>query len=279
MPRRAPIPIQGPLRHGVFSQRALLPGEDASAFDLLRSRYLEHFGSAAGPVTDLVDELAKTSWRLARLDQAGAVLSEIRFREYLDGGESGSTESATSDPHAPGRRYREIDHEIQQGQEQLELDREFLGELKTIQNQHGPEEAAKAIAFWVSSQRTAPAPNGRPPLWKGHPVADDMPEDWEDPAQYVVSFQREMKKHARRERRRFGPLRDERDALREQLAAVFHSGVGDVLDRLPPNRRLEEERGRLLRRYDKLVITLARVRALGVAEEEVAGAAQLRAVP
>jgi len=79
-PQAAPTQSHGPvtpegkatssmnaLRHGLCSQRVVLPGEDQSAFDRLRQDYLNRFRPQGPAEIELVETLAASSWRLKRI--------------------------------------------------------------------------------------------------------------------------------------------------------------------------------------------------------------------
>ena len=67
------------LRHGLCSQQIVMPGEDQSAFDLLRQDYLNRLRPQGPAEIELVETLAASSWRLKRI---------IRLETALLSGES-----------------------------------------------------------------------------------------------------------------------------------------------------------------------------------------------
>jgi hypothetical protein len=55
------------LRHGLTAQSAVLPSEDPAAYDQHRLKFLDEYQPATSTETQLVNELADTSWRLNRI--------------------------------------------------------------------------------------------------------------------------------------------------------------------------------------------------------------------
>jgi hypothetical protein len=58
---------QNALRHGLTAASAVLPSEDQAAFDAHRRSFFDEYKPATPTETQLVQELADTSWRLNRI--------------------------------------------------------------------------------------------------------------------------------------------------------------------------------------------------------------------
>jgi hypothetical protein len=58
---------QNALRHGLTAASAVLPSEDQAAFDAHRRGFFDEYQPATPTETQLVQELADTSWRLNRI--------------------------------------------------------------------------------------------------------------------------------------------------------------------------------------------------------------------
>ena len=62
------------LKHGLTAQTAVLPTEDLAAFNLQLQQFLDEYRPANSTETQLVQELADTSWRLNRIPRLEAGL-------------------------------------------------------------------------------------------------------------------------------------------------------------------------------------------------------------
>ena len=60
------------LLHGLRAESAVIPGEDRSKFDLLLERLIKAWMPQDDMETSLVEQIAVTQWKLARLDRAEA---------------------------------------------------------------------------------------------------------------------------------------------------------------------------------------------------------------
>ena len=69
------------LRHGLTAASPVLPTEDAAAFETHRRQFLDEYQPASPTETQLVHELADTSWRLNRIPLLEARL--ISCEDYL----------------------------------------------------------------------------------------------------------------------------------------------------------------------------------------------------
>jgi hypothetical protein len=70
-----------PLRHGLLARDAVLPGEDADAFEDLWNQVRANF-SPVGPIEELlVDRVVNAIWRLRRLARAETALFHWRAHE------------------------------------------------------------------------------------------------------------------------------------------------------------------------------------------------------
>jgi hypothetical protein len=58
---------QNSLRHGLTARTAILPSDDRAAYDRHHSQFLNEYQPATATETQLVTELADTSWRLNRI--------------------------------------------------------------------------------------------------------------------------------------------------------------------------------------------------------------------
>jgi hypothetical protein len=65
---------QNALRHGLTAASAVLPSEDQAAFDAHRRGFFDEYQPATPTETQLVQELADTSWRLNRIPHLEAAL-------------------------------------------------------------------------------------------------------------------------------------------------------------------------------------------------------------
>src|SRR3974390_3396985 len=68
------ISSQNAIKHGMWSKRAVLPGEDKDEFDRHREGYFHHYRPQGKPEQDLVDVIAATMWRKLRIMNFEAIL-------------------------------------------------------------------------------------------------------------------------------------------------------------------------------------------------------------
>jgi hypothetical protein len=65
---------QNSLRHGLTARTAILPSDDRAAYDRHHRQFLDEYQPATATETQLVTELADTSWRLNRISLLDAAL-------------------------------------------------------------------------------------------------------------------------------------------------------------------------------------------------------------
>jgi hypothetical protein len=69
------------LKHGMWAARAVLPDEDAEAFETLREGMFEQFQPAFPLEVELVEEVSTVLWRLRRIPQFEAGLYLMQHQE------------------------------------------------------------------------------------------------------------------------------------------------------------------------------------------------------
>ena len=69
------------LKHGMWAARAVLPDEDAEAFEVLREGMFEQFQPAFPLEFELVQEVSSVLWRLRRIPQIEAGLYLMQHQE------------------------------------------------------------------------------------------------------------------------------------------------------------------------------------------------------
>ena len=73
-------------RHGLTSKRVVINGEDPGEYAALRGDLLEEWNPATFQETQLVIEIAESSWRLQRARRVEVQLFESNMRDGLDPG-------------------------------------------------------------------------------------------------------------------------------------------------------------------------------------------------
>ncbi len=102
------------LKHGLTSELTVLPNEDQSEFDSLLERYRNQFGFDGEHESFLVEQMARSRWKLARIQR-------LETATFERAAESGSPEDwkalATLQRYAAAaeRSYYKAHRELQQG--------------------------------------------------------------------------------------------------------------------------------------------------------------------
>jgi hypothetical protein len=89
---------QNALRHGLTARTAVLPSEDQAAYELHCRRFENEYQPAAATETQLVQQLADTSWRLNRIPILEAALLAQDCSPAREQGDTPSPESPAPSP-------------------------------------------------------------------------------------------------------------------------------------------------------------------------------------
>jgi len=121
------------LKHGAFAKTAVLPGEDAAAFNKLRKDLLAEFLPCGTFETDIVEDLARLSWRKRNLGTY--YLAELARQRYV------TIEQESKPPNRfddPDKEEREAAHSVAIERARKELGPGFqlvlMGEAATLEH-------------------------------------------------------------------------------------------------------------------------------------------------
>ena len=106
------------LKHGLTSSLTVLPGEDQSEFDSLLERYRNQFGFDGEHESFLVEQMARSRWKLARIQR----LEEAVFQKASETGSPDDWKSlATLQRYAASaeRSYYKAHRELQQSRKEV----------------------------------------------------------------------------------------------------------------------------------------------------------------
>jgi hypothetical protein len=152
---------QNALKHGLTSELTVLPNEDQSEFDSLLERYRDQFGFNGEHESFLVEQMARSRWKLARIQR-------LETATFERASETGSPEDwkalATLQRYAAAaeRSYYKAHRELQQGRKD---------------DQVVEHKQAASLSNFIDAYINAPMPN------VGHALA--CPQDkWQKSASF-----------------------------------------------------------------------------------------------
>ena len=146
------------LKHGLTSSLTVLPDEDQSEFDNLLERYRNQFGFDGEHESFLVEQMARSRWKLARIQR----LEEAVFQKASETGSADDWKSlATLQRYAASveRSYYKAHRELQQSRK----------EVPEAENKQ-----AQALSSFIDAYINAPMPGQAVP-YVGHASAGPLP--------------------------------------------------------------------------------------------------------
>ena len=140
------------LKHGLTSSLTVLPDEDQSEFDNLLERYRNQFGFDGEHESFLVEQMARSRWKLARIQR----LEEAVFQKASETGSADDWKSlATLQRYAASaeRSYYKAHRELQQSRK----------EVAQAEN-NAENKQAHALSSFIDAYINAPMPGQAVPL-------------------------------------------------------------------------------------------------------------------
>lgn len=129
------------LRHGLTAKSAVLPSEDAAAYEQHRRQFLDEYQPATPTETQLVTELIDTSWRLNRIPLLEA---DLLHRAANPPNEQAAIDFDIVDAH---RLIANLTIQSQRLSRQFQKTLQTLNELQTKRRERRQDELKEAAAL------------------------------------------------------------------------------------------------------------------------------------